>query len=91
MATESQAPERNVTIYHTVGQNKRVIRSAAVYWEDLQKELLDRYQISTDNMKVVIGETQNSLESARAVLLNHDFSLLMMPQKVKSGSSVSIF
>lgn len=77
--------KRTITIYNTVGQNKTTFESAALTWEALQKELKDEKGINTNGMKVVIGETQNSLESPQAVLLQGPFSLLMMPQKVKSG------
>lgn len=81
----AEAPKRTITIYNTVGQNKTTIESNAVTWEQLQKELKEQKNISTNGMKVVIGETQNSLESPQAILMAEPFSLLMMPQKVKSG------
>lgn len=83
MATEAQ--KRKITLYNTVGKNKRTIESSALTWGDLQKELT-ALSISTDNMKVVIGETQNSLESPKGALMAEDFTLFMMPQKVKSGN-----
>lgn len=81
----AEAPKRTVTVFNTVGQNKTTIETNAVKWEQLQKELKEQKGISTDGMKVVIGETQNSIESPQAVLMAGPFHLLMMPQKVKSG------
>ena len=78
------ATERKITIYNTVGQNKRTITSSALVWGDLQKEL-HAQGIETKGMKTVIGETQNSLESPQGALMKDDFTLFMMPQKVKSG------
>jgi hypothetical protein len=78
------APKRTITIYNTVGQNKQTHESSANNWGELQGELKEK-GINTNGMKVVIGETQNSLESPQGVLMNGDFTLFMMPQKVKSG------
>lgn len=75
---------RKITIYNTVGQNKQTIESSALNWGDLQKELHAK-GIETKNMKTIIGETQNSLESPQGALMASDFTLFMMPQKVKSG------
>jgi hypothetical protein len=79
------AEKRKITIYNTVGQNKMTIESDANVWGQLQTELHAK-GIKTDNMKVVIGETQNSLESPQGSLMAGEFTLFMMPQKVKSGN-----
>ena len=81
----AEAPKRKITLYNTVGKNKRTIESNAVNWGQLQKEL-HALNVPTDNMKVVIGETQNSLESPQGALMAGEFTLFMMPQKVKSGN-----
>lgn len=81
----AEAPKRTITIYNTVGQNKTTIESSALNWGQLQTELKEQKNITSNGMKVVIADTQNSLESPQAVLLDGPFSLLMMPQKVKSG------
>jgi hypothetical protein len=80
----ADAPKRKITIYNTVGQNKQTLESSATTWGELQKELHAK-NIETKNMKTVIGETQNSLESPQGSLMAGDFTLFMMPQKVKSG------
>lgn len=73
-----------VTVYNTVGQNKKEVRSSATTWGELQDDL-NAAGVSHRGMSVVVGETQNTLESSQAVLPEGDFTLFLMPQKVKSG------
>lgn len=75
---------RKITIYHTVGENKRIIESAAELWGDLQKDL-NLHGISFVGMNAVVGETQHTLESSQALLPEEDFILFFMPKAVKSG------
>lgn len=76
---------RRIRVYNTSGQNNKVIDSSATTWGDLKSDL-DAHGISYSGMKVVVGETQNTLESVQAVLPEGEMTLFLMPQKVKSGS-----
>lgn len=75
---------RQVTVYSTVGQNRKTLSTNVATWGELQNELVAE-SINFSGMKVVIGETQLTLESPQAILPDSDFTLFMMPQKVKSG------
>lgn len=76
---------RNVTVFTTVGkQGGEVFSTEAVTWGQLKKEINTK-NISLSNMKAVIGETQVTLESEEAQLLDGDFTLFLMPVKTKSG------
>lgn len=75
---------RKVTIYNTIGNNKTVIETSAGVWGGLQEDL-SRAGIHFSGMKAIVGETQGTLESNQAVLPEADFTLFLMPQKVKSG------
>src|SRR6267378_8646398 len=75
---------RKWTIYNTIGNNQTTGETSGNTWGDLQSEL-NRRGISFSGMKVVVGETQVSLESSAAQLPEGEFTLFFMPQKVKSG------
>lgn len=75
---------RNVTVFNTQGQNRQVVATSATTWGDLKADLT-RQGVSYNGMKTVIGESQLTLESAEASLPDGDFTLFMLPQKVKSG------
>lgn len=75
---------RQVTIYNTIGGNQIPVESHATTWGELQTDL-DLRGVSYKGMKVVVGETQVSLESSAAQLPTTAFRLFLMPQKVKSG------
>jgi len=79
--------EREVTVYNTIGNNQKSIRTAAANWGQLQEDL-GRHGINFANMTAVIGETQVTLESTQAQLLGEPFTLFLMPQKVKSGADI---
>lgn len=76
---------RKVTVYNTIGGNLTVVESSAQTWGDLQRDL-DLRGVSYKGMTAVVGETQVNLESVQAQLLESDFRLFLMPQKVKSGA-----
>lgn len=75
---------RTVTVYNTIGSNQILVESSATTWGELQQDL-DLRGVSYHGMKVVVGETQVSLESSAAQLPTTAFRLFLMPQKVKSG------
>lgn len=75
---------RLVKVYSTVGQNKQEIRSSAGTWDGLRSEL-NRHDVKHTDMKAVIGETNVSLEIGDAILPTTDFTLFLVPEKVKSG------
>lgn len=77
---------RIVTVYNTIGNNQKQVRSSANMWGELQTDLLSN-GVSFSGMTAVIGETQVTLESNQARLIDGDFTLFLMPQKVKSGVS----
>lgn len=81
---------RRIRVYNTVGQNNKVIESGAGTWGELQKDL-NAHGISYDGMRVVVGETQNTLESSQAALPEGEITLLLMTKKVKSGSHGEVF
>lgn len=75
---------KQVTVYSTAGQNKRVIETTAATWGELQNLLADQ-GVSYSGMKAVVGETQVTLESNAAMVPDSNFTLFLLPQKVKSG------
>lgn len=75
---------KQVTVYSTQGQNKQVVNTSAGTWGELQS-ILGAHGVSYSGMKVVVGESQVTLESNAAVLPEGDFTLFLLPQKVKSG------
>jgi argininosuccinate lyase len=78
-------PRRQVLVYNTIGQNEVVITTSAATWEQLQRDLHSQ-GVPFRDMKAVIGETQVTLESRGAQLPTTDFSLFLVPEKVKSGN-----
>lgn len=75
---------RKVTVYNTLGGNMTDVMSDATTWKELQSDLT-RYGVPYSNMSAVIGETQVTLESDVAQLLQGDFQLFLVAKKVKSG------
>lgn len=78
---------RKVITYSTLGENMKEVNSSATTWGELITDL-NRAGIRTDGMRATEGETQVSFESAQAQLPDGDFSLFLMPAKVKSGYSI---
>lgn len=78
---------RIVTVYSTIGKNGELIETNANLWQDLKKELLKlQSPIKTDGMKVIHGETNATFEHPETVLPEGDFTIFLMPVKVKSGA-----
>jgi hypothetical protein len=84
MTDELEIILRKVTLYNTVGQNKKVIDSGAKNWKELKSELSD-LNITFNNMRVIVGGSNVTLESPNAILPETDFLLFLFPVKVKSG------
>lgn len=78
---------RIVTVYSTVGNNKNDVKTNASDWGGLKRDLSEA-GISFNNMNVVVGETQVSLVSNEAQLPNDNFTIFLLPVKVKSGYTV---
>lgn len=66
-----------------IGEKK--VETSAKTWGELQNDLSSA-GINISGMKSVIGETQLTLESGKAVLPEEDFTLFLMQKKTKSGS-----
>lgn len=77
-----------ITVFSTKGRKKSQIESNAQTWGQLKEDLL-REGIDTQGLKSIIGETQLSLESNKAVLPDYDFVLFLSPVKVKSGCDIN--
>jgi hypothetical protein len=76
---------RLVTVFSTVGNNEKTIETSATTWKELKAELANQ-GVNVSGMKVVIGESQLTLESPDAALPTEEFTLFLLPEKVKSGS-----
>jgi hypothetical protein len=76
---------RNITIFTTVGSRRDTLESDATIWSELQNDL-DQADIQHDGLKAIVASTQNTLESSNATLPEGDFTLMLMPTKVKSGT-----
>lgn len=79
------AATRTVTIYSTQSKSSQTIETSAKTWGELKAEMP-----STGNVRAVIRETRNTLESSSTQLPDQDFTLFMYPQRVKSGDEETI-
>lgn len=79
-----QQHKRKITVRSTVGSNKTEIESSATTWGELQTDLTSK-NIPYKDMKVVIAETDKTLEKIDDVLSEQEFNLFLMPTKVASG------
>src|SRR5690606_29812425 len=77
-----------VTVFSTKGKKRTTVETTAQVWGDLKKQMNEE-GIETSGMKSIIGETQLSLESNKAVLPDYDFVLFLSPIKVKSGCDIN--
>lgn len=75
---------KTVLVYSTVGQNKKEVNTSATIWSALKSDLASA-GVNTDGMSAVVGQTQVTLESADAQIPEGNFTLFLVPQKVKSG------
>lgn len=82
--TTTEVASKQVTVYSTVGNNRKVINTSASNWSQLQADLL-REDVNTNNMKAVEGRSQVTFESPDALIPDGDFVLFLYPVEVKSG------
>lgn len=75
---------RNITTYSTLGDNMKVIQSAATTLGELRPDL-DAHGVRYQGMKLMTNPGQVTLESLQAQLPEGEFQLFLMPDKVKSG------
>ena len=77
---------RLVKVVNTIGSNKKVIEilDHVNTWEQL-KPILSKNQVPYNKMKAVVGESNVTLEIPNAQLPTTDFTLFLLPVKVKSG------
>ena len=76
---------RNITIFSTRGSRRNTIQSDATTWGELQADLSDA-EVEYSGFKAIVSSTQNTLESLEAQLPEGDFTLMLIPGKVKSGT-----
>jgi hypothetical protein len=80
------AASKTVTVFNTHGQNRNVLSGVtARTWSELQN-VLRRNNVSYDGMRAVVGDTQVTLESEGAQIPDQDFTLFLLPSKVRSGN-----
>lgn len=75
---------RKIITYSTLGENMKEINSSATTWGELQVDFA-RAGVSYEGMSAIEGESQVSFESSQARLPEGDFSVFLVPKKVKSG------
>jgi hypothetical protein len=75
-----------VSVYSGTGSIKQV-EFVGAKWSELQQTLAQNgISYNSDRMIAVIGETELTLQSNDAIIPTTDFTLFLLPQKVKSGS-----
>ena len=79
-----------VTVFSTKGKKRSTVETTAQTWGEL-KEVLSGNGVETSGMRSIIGETQLTLESSKAILPDYDFTLFLSPVKVKSGCEIDPF
>ena len=79
-----------VTVFSTKGKKRSTVETTAQTWGEL-REVLSGNGVETSGMRSIIGETQLTLESSKAILPDYDFTLFLSPVKVKSGCDVDPF
>lgn len=76
-----------VTVFSTKDSNRQTVTVApGAPWSELKAKINADTNISTSNMKAMVRSTRVSLERADAVIPDTDFTLILTPGKVKSGS-----
>lgn len=76
---------KSFTIWNTNGNNRKDFESNATTLEELQRDFT-QHGISYNNMSIIVGETQVSLESKQALIPDvSQVTLFLFPKKVKSG------
>lgn len=84
-----------VTVYNSVGQNKKVFETEAETFGELQADL-DANDVTWVGMQAMVGETENALATVNSTLPKDDngdfmdFTLILLPKKVKSGGNEEV-
>lgn len=87
-----------ITVFSTKGKKRSSVETDVNTWGEL-KEVLGKEGIETSGFKAIVGETQTTLESSKAVLpkgltnageVTKDFTLFLTPVKTKSGAPVNV-
>lgn len=76
---------KKVNIYAGAGTGTREFETSASNWGTLHQELTNA-GLSLNGVTAVIGETEATLESTGAILPNENFTLFLLPSKVRSGN-----
>lgn len=79
-----------VTVFNTSGKKRSQVETTVQTWGEL-KEVLTGEGVEVSGKKAIIGETQLTLESSKAILPDYDFTLFLSPVKVKSGCEIDPF
>lgn len=78
--TDSSVKTRKITVYSTQAKSSQTIETSVSTWGELKAEMSD-----VGNVRAVIRETRNSLDTPSSKLPDQDFTLFLYPQRVKSG------
>jgi len=77
--------QRKIDIFNTQSDPPtREFQSSAKTWGQLKDEL-SAHGINTNGMTSIVGETDTTLDLSSAALPEGEFTLFLMPSKVKSG------
>ena len=79
--TDNPVETRKITVYSTQAKSSQTIETSASTWGKLKAEMSD-----VGNVRAVIRETRNSLDTPSSKLPDQDFTLFLYPQRVKSGN-----
>lgn len=80
-STDGEVKTRKITVYSTQAKSSQTIETSASTWGELKAEMSD-----VGDVRAVIRETRNSLDTPSSKLPDQDFTLFMYPQRVKSGN-----
>lgn len=75
---------RRITVISTQKNDPKVYNSSATTWGEL-KHYVEADFGSLDNLKAVVKETRNSLESDQSVLPDGNCVILLTQTKIKAG------
>jgi hypothetical protein len=76
---------RKVTVVSSLLSNNLELNGSWTTWGEL-RTVLNQNGMDTNNMKAMVRETKNNLDSEGAILPTTDFILILTAAKVKSGN-----
>lgn len=76
---------RKIRIISTQSDGVKTIESSASTWGELKSELSSSLS-NVQDMKAIVRDTRNTLESDEAVLPEGDFTIILTMKKIASGS-----